>query len=60
MSLLAIRLFCNECTRSVIMEREFFLDILLKWRDSNPYGNEQLASCYLNFLGDIYETREME
>jgi hypothetical protein len=41
MSGLAIRLFCNECKRSVIMEREFFLDILLKWRDSNPDSNEE-------------------
>jgi hypothetical protein len=41
MSRLAIKLFCNDCKRSVIMEREFFLEILLKWRDSNPDSNEE-------------------
>ena len=41
MSRLAIRLYCNDCKRRVIMEREFFLEILLKWRDSNPDSNEE-------------------
>lgn len=38
---LAIRLFCNDCKRCVSIDRDFFLEILLKWRDNNPDSDEE-------------------